>query len=460
MNEDPAILTANGIVDRDGRLVAADPRLLALHRQAGGEEGGVLVIPQIATLVRLAQTLGVMVSRSLTVADGDEDFDLSVRAYPENNDIRLVVGGWSQRVAEPPSADIRSERARYFAQFDEDGHWETDNKLNFTSLPNGFAEFDTRPEKNAGAIPLSRLFRLVEDEAGDLPMLIGLAARMGFVGQILEPRCSPVARLRLHGEPIFDDQGLLAGYAGSYAMVDGINQQSATAPTAVGVPDPKSGFAARLDGALRLPIAQIIANADEISARSNGPIRQDYATYASDISSAGRHLLGLIDDISDLQAIEQPDFKIALETVDLADIARRGAGLLRVRAMDNKVKIDAPAIDEILEAKGDFRRVLQIIVNLVGNAVRYSPEGANVWIRTECEGDLAAVIIADQGKGIAVADQVRIFEKFERLDPSESAGSGLGLFISRRLALAMGGDLNVDSAPGQGSRFILTLPIV
>ena len=123
------------------------------------------------------------------------------------------------------------------------------------------------------------------------------------------------------------------------------------------------------------------------------------------------------------------------------------------------VRIDAPPFDEVIEAKGDFRRVLQIIVNLVSNAVRYSPRGSSVWIRGETEGDLAAIIVADQGKGIALADQARIFEKFERLDPSEPGGTGLGLYISRRLARAMGGDINVDSAPGQGSRFVLTLPL-
>ena len=97
-------------------------------------------------------------------------------------------------------------------------------------------------------------------------------------------------------------------------------------------------------------------------------------------------------------------------------------------------------------------------MNLITNAIRYSPEGGQVWIRTEREGDLAAVIVADQGKGIAAGDQDRIFEKFERVDPSEPGGAGLGLYIARRLARAMGGDIAVDSAPGQGARFTFTLP--
>ena len=81
-----------------------------------------------------------------------------------------------------------------------------------------------------------------------------------------------------------------------------------------------------------------------------------------------------------------------------------------------------------------------------------------IWIRAEREGGIAAVIVADQGRGIALDDQARIFEKFERIDPREVGGSGLGLYIARRLARAMGGDVTVDSAPGQGARFVFTLP--
>jgi signal transduction histidine kinase len=99
-----------------------------------------------------------------------------------------------------------------------------------------------------------------------------------------------------------------------------------------------------------------------------------------------------------------------------------------------------------------------VLVNLIGNAVRYSPAGSTVWVRCGREGEGACVIVADQGKGIAPEDQARIFDKFARVDPSEPGGSGLGLYISRRLARAMGGDIVVDSAPGEGARFVLTLP--
>ena len=102
--------------------------------------------------------------------------------------------------------------------------------------------------------------------------------------------------------------------------------------------------------------------------------------------------------------------------------------------------------------------MLQVLLNLLGNAIRYSPENSQIWIRVDREGDRATVTVADQGQGIDAEQQAVVFEKFERLGRTDSGGSGLGLYIARRLARAMDGELAVDSAPGQGARFTLSLP--
>src|SRR3546814_16869550 len=88
-----------------------------------------------------------------------------------------------------------------------------------------------------------------------------------------------------------------------------------------------------------------------------------------------------------------------MEDIDLADIALRAAGLLAVKASDHQIRIEAPNADETLPAVGEFRRALQIMVNLIGNAIRYSPEHSTIWLRVEGEGDLAKVKVADQGRG-------------------------------------------------------------
>ena len=445
-----------GRVDADGRLVGAEPRLMALHRSAGGEEGGPLAVPQIAALARLARRLGIVISRGAVAAEGDADLDLWVRAEPREDGVELAVSGWTARPARAPAPAPDAERQADFLRAGADWMWETDSALRLTTVsPAASAAAGRTPAQLVGQ-QLTRLFRLEEGEEGELPLLTALAEQRRFDGQAAELRGGRGGRYRLAGIPLIDGAGRFAGFRGSAAAIAGAGPAVRVAAEA----QPEAGaFGERLDKALRAPLARIIASAETIGAQAEGPIRTDYAGYAGDIATAGRHLLALVDDLVDLQSIERPDFRPEGEAIDLADVARRASGLLAVRAAERRVRVDAPAAGESLPARGDFRRSLQIVVNLLTNAIRYSPEDGQVWIRTDREGDLAALVIADQGKGISPEDQARIFEKFERVDPSETGGTGLGLYIARRLARAMGGDVAVDSAPGQGARFTFTLPV-
>ena len=443
-----------GRIDADGRLIAADPPLAALHEQAGGSEGGVLAVPQIAALARLARRLGITISRAAIAADGERDVDLWVRAEPEGEEIALAITGWAERPARQAAPARPAERAADFLRAAADWTWETDDTLRLTILSPGAAAAIGRAPADFVGKQLTRLFRFHEGEKGALPILTALAERKSFAGQPAELRGGRKGRYLLSGVPLIDGAGRFAGFRGAAAAETGDKSTEDCPPKADG-----SAFGERLDAALRGPLAHIIDYAERLRAQGEGPLRRDYAGYAEDIASAGRHLLALVDDLVDLQAVERPDFRPEAEAIDLADIARRAAGLLQVRAAARHVAIDAPGPDEALPATGDFTRVLQILMNLITNAIRYTPEGGQVWLRTEREGDLAAIIVADQGKGIAHEDQERIFDKFERVDASEAGGTGLGLYIARRLARAMGGDVAVDSAPGQGARFTFTLPL-
>jgi signal transduction histidine kinase len=448
-----------GRVDGEGRLIAADPPLLALHLRAGGKEGGVLAVPQIAALARLSRRLGIAISRAAIAADGERDVDLWVRAEPDGREIALSITGWTERRA-APAEGRDSEREADFLRAAADWVWETDETLKLTSLSAGAAAAIGRPAAEMVGKQLTRLFRFRESPDGSLPILTALAEQARFDGQTAELRSGSHARYELSGLPLIDGMGRFAGFRGSAATVRP-QPASATASDSGWSETPAAdapAFGERLDEALRRPLDLIIASAETISARESGPLSTDYQSYACDIAGAARHLLALVDDLVDLQAIERPDFSPELEPLDLADVARRAAGLLSVRAADRHVIISRPGDDERLPVTGEFRRTLQVLMNLIANAIRYSPEGAAVWIRCEEEGEFAAIVVADQGKGIAIEDQARIFEKFERVDSSEPGGTGLGLYIARRLARAMGGDITVDSAPGQGARFTFTLP--
>lgn len=444
-----------GRVDSEGRLIEADPMLAALHARAGGSPEGPLAIPQLASLVRLSRRLGIVVSRSVVAADGEEDVDLWVRAEPAGEAIHLDISGWRRQSARAPSEAPRAERDADFLRAGADWMWETDERLNFTALSTAAAAAADKQASDLVGRQLTRLFRLIEDKEGSLPILTALAGHHRFEAQEAVLRGPDRARYRLAGVPLTDGAGRFAGFRGSATLVTGGGAREPAGESFVGE---AAAFGERLDSALRTPLDHIVSNAEAIRSAAQGPPGDDYLGYAGDIAAAGRHLLALVDDLVDLQAIERPDFHPDAEEIDLADVARRAAGLLAVRANERGIRIDRPGGNEKLPASAEFRRALQILTNLIANAVRYSPDEGMVWIRTEQEGDLACVIVADQGKGIAPEDQERIFHKFERVDPAEPGGTGLGLYIARRLARAMGGDLTVDSAPGQGARFTLTLP--
>ncbi len=444
-----------GRVDADGRLVSASARLAALNKNAGGEIGALLAVPPLAMLAHLSHILKMPVSRMVVAADGDRDVELMVKAVPDGDGVTLDIGGWSLRtprrswLVEAPATSLGEQPTT------PAWHWASDATLRLTKAV--FGPDDMSPLRGSDVVgqPLTRLVRLIEDDEGDLPILSALSAGQDFTGQRAVRRDRPDSEIVLSGKARFDEQARFFGFSGTAQAVAPAVPVEEPLSSATGTGD----FAERLGQALRAPLDRIVARADTISAQADGPLRRDYADYAGDIGSAARHLLSLVDDLTDLQAVERADFAIGGEPVDLADVARRAAGLLGVRAADKQVRIDRPDLDEMLMARGDFRRVLQILVNLLTNAVRYTPSGGMVWLRTEQDGDSAVVVVADQGKGIGSDDHARVFEKFERVDPSEPGGSGLGLYISRRLARAMGGDITLDSAPGQGARFVLTLPV-
>jgi signal transduction histidine kinase len=451
----------HGRIDSEGRLVEADPRLAALQRGAGGEIGGPVAVPQIAALARLARRLAITISRPALAADGEMDLDLWVRATPQGDGIALAVTGWNERAPRGQAPAGESERQSDFLRASADWLWESDAGLCFTSLSPAAAAAAGKAAPELIGRQLTRLFHLVEEAEGELPILAALAEKRRFEGQLAELRHGRGGRFRLSGVPLIDGNGRFVGFRGSATRI-GDSADASVAPrpplAPAATPAPPNAFSERLDAALRAPLARIIADAETLGGQSEGPLRGDYAGYAGDIATAGRHLLALVDDLVDLQAIEGPDFAPEPEEIDLADVARRAAGLLAVRAGARGVRIDAPSAGESLPAAGAFKRALQIVMNLLTNAIRYSPEGGQVWIRTDREGDLVALIVADQGKGIAAEDRERVFDKFERVDPTEPGGTGLGLYIARRLARAMGGDIALDSAPGQGARFTFTLP--
>jgi two-component sensor histidine kinase len=430
-----------GRVDRAGRLIAADAELATLQMEAGSSIGATLALPQVAAVARLARKLGIPVSRPAVAAGSNQDIDLWVRAVPEGDEISLTLEGWtvrpaaSARLATLLGGDSETRPAP------EPGEWSADEDLQLTSLSASLAEKLGAEAVDLIGRPLMRIFRLEENEAGELPLVAALAARHGFAGQPARARNGdPGVMLTLSGEVMFGPDGSFAGFSGRAVSSDDGVAHTVQQPLAIDQ---------ALNEALRSPLDRIIDAAERIADRSDGPLRSDYAAYASDISSAARHLLSVIHSIS-----EEPGQ--GHRTIDLASLASEAAVLVAPTAEARGVRIELEP-NQALPANGEERAVIQILVNLLGNAVRHSPTGGTVTLRFASTEDMASVIVSDQGAGIAPADQQRIFERFERANTDES-GTGLGLAISRRLARSMGGDISLESAPTMGARFTLSLP--
>jgi signal transduction histidine kinase len=146
----------------------------------------------------------------------------------------------------------------------------------------------------------------------------------------------------------------------------------------------------------------------------------------------------------------------AQSAIDLVALAAEAVVMLDSSAEERNVKIETEGGDS-LPARGEERAVIQILVNLIGNAIRHSPDSGRIRLIFSRTAANASITVSDEGPGVPAADQQRIFERFERAHEKES-GTGLGLAISRRLARSMGGDVTLDSEPGEGGRFTLTLP--
>ncbi|MGB5483106.1 sensor histidine kinase [Parasphingorhabdus sp.] len=443
-------------VDVNGLLLSADPLLMRLHLRSGGSEGGPLAVPELAELCRLSRRLGMNLSRPAQASDDDCRIDMWVEtrlATPEKEQqLSLAIIDWKERPHED-SQKLDPARERDFDRLEGRGAIRTDAALRIIAqqMPS-----DSTQVSDAIGQSLLDIYDVIPPSA-HARLLEAVAERQPIRNQRVREKGGSQRLFVLQGQPLIDNAGGYAGYR--FTAAPDISETSGGDSKPVGgklISDSLFGF--QLGPALRQPLGKIIANAETISSKLEGPLRGDYASYAKDIASAGRHLLDLVNDLSDLEAIERPEFTVAADDIDLIDLAHRAAGLLAVKASDHQIRIDLPDEGDTLPARGEFRRSLQILVNLIGNAIRYSPDGSVIKVRVSADEEFARISVSDQGDGIAADDQDRIFEKFERLGRSGDGGSGLGLFISRRLAGAMGGSLTVESSTGKGYTFTLALP--
>jgi signal transduction histidine kinase len=224
----------------------------------------------------------------------------------------------------------------------------------------------------------------------------------------------------------------------------------------------KSEFLANVSHELRTPLNAIIGFSEVLQERLFGELNEKQAEYTDDILSSGRHLLSLINDILDLSKIEAGRMELEVTTFHLPDAIENALLLVRERASRHGIKLDRIIDDRIGDFTGDERKVKQILVNLLTNAVKFTPEGGQIKVGAT-PGDSAAIIsVTDTGLGIAPQDHEAVFEEFRQVGNNyaqKREGTGLGLSLTRKFVEMHGGKIWVESEVGKGSTFVFTLPI-
>jgi two-component system cell cycle sensor histidine kinase PleC len=213
---------------------------------------------------------------------------------------------------------------------------------------------------------------------------------------------------------------------------------------------------------LRTPLNAIIGFSEISERKMFGELDAHYLSYFQDIKGAAYHLLHIINDILDAVHLESRSLQLYPQAVDLAELVAQARSYVSVRAEDADLDISALTCPAGIVIEADPDRTRQILVNLLNNSVKFTETGGSVGITVlAAPGEYVDITVWDTGVGIPADQQVRIFESFHQagagLMSSPRDGTGLGLTISRQLARMMGGDVTVESKPGQGSRFTLRL---
>jgi signal transduction histidine kinase/putative methionine-R-sulfoxide reductase with GAF domain len=223
----------------------------------------------------------------------------------------------------------------------------------------------------------------------------------------------------------------------------------------------KSEFLANMSHELRTPLNAIIGFSEALSERMFGEVNEKQLEYLKDIHDSGRHLLSLINDILDLSKIEAGRMELEVSTFDLPSALSNAMTLIRERAQRHDIQLGLEVDQQLAEFSGDERKFKQIMLNLLSNAVKFTPDGGKVDVAAKKLNGAVEVSVRDTGIGIAPEDQAAVFEEFKQVGRDrmrKAEGTGLGLALTKRFVELHGGAIRLESAPGKGSTFTVSLP--
>jgi signal transduction histidine kinase len=223
----------------------------------------------------------------------------------------------------------------------------------------------------------------------------------------------------------------------------------------------KSQFLANMSHELRTPMNAILGYTELMADGAYGEPSEKMLGILKRLEANGKHLLGLINDVLDLSKIEAGQLVLELSDYSVQDIAQTVRSTLEPLASDKKLAFKVEVVPDLPPGRGDGRRLTQVLINLVGNAIKFTDTG-EVVIKAAAADDSFHLSVRDTGPGISAADQANLFQEFQQADNAitrKKGGTGLGLAISKRIVEMHGGKIWVESQLGQGSTFSFTVPV-
>ncbi len=422
-----------------------------------------------------------------------------------NQDLDQRIQARTAELRAREAALVESERRfRSFAEASSDWFWEMDENLRFCYFSDRFADITNVPQKMLlGKTREETGIPDVEPEAWD-EHLANLGARRAF-RNFIHPRKKEdgsVVWLSINGKPLFDDRGVFKGYCGTgsditeYRRVEDALAQSRSAlesrvsqletakhelekrstaltelattlkvarDEADAANQAKSQFLANMSHELRTPLNSIIGFSELIKEESFGSVgSQKYLEYARDIYHSGLHLLGLINDLLDLSKVESGQEELHEVAIDIGALAESVVSLVHSMAEKGNVDLRLDLQKDVPAFSADERKVLQILVNLVTNAIKFTEANGEVVLRTWCSDENELIVqVADTGIGMAPEDIPKALSNFVQVDNvlnRKYEGTGLGLPLAKGLAELHGGSLDLQSQAGVGTTVTVRFP--
>jgi signal transduction histidine kinase len=222
----------------------------------------------------------------------------------------------------------------------------------------------------------------------------------------------------------------------------------------------KSAFLSSMSHELRTPLNSINGFSDVLLTGIGGVLTEKQREYVTDIRGSGEHLLGLVNDVLDLSRVEAGKMDLHPTEFDLRD-AIEGVHRVVAPLAQQKRQVLELEVGDLGTVRLDQARLRQVLLNVLSNAVKYTPDGGSIATAAHRRDRAIDITVRDSGIGIAAQDQAAVFDDFKRIDSSyvrTQQGTGLGLSLARRLVRLMGGDITLDSEPGRGSTFTITIP--